>query len=377
VAKVPSSDLVRIDLEVIGMTRRSGGLVASLAGVAAVVGASSAVPPAGAGVAPVAPRGCSTYFVASVSRGPDAGSDHPGVLSLRLDSRGRIAGGSFASLGGGRTAVRASVTGRAIRLRIETRAGTLVGTGRIDGSLRHCVGRMTGQLAGPGHGDRGSWLATSGRTIALPNGSVLITAAESANHPNPQVVYKANDISSPVTVFAGALNTPGNIDGQRLAARMNRPSGLAYDATRSVVYIADVSNGSIRSLNINTNQVATTLRLSDFLTAAHALGYTGVSGWEPQGVALSPGGGGAILVTDARNYAVWKYNPATAQLRLFAGLPGAAGHADGSDTSVRFSGPQQIVVSSDGIVAVAEPTANRVRLREPSGNGSWSTIGTS
>jgi len=32
-------------------------------------------------------------------------------------------------------------------------------------------------------------------------------------------------------------------------------------------------------------------------------------------------------------------------------------------------------VSSDGLVAIAEPTANRVRLREPTANGSWSTVG--
>jgi DNA-binding beta-propeller fold protein YncE len=358
------------------MTLRTQIAAAGMAGAVALAGIGSAAPSAGAGAVSALPRTCSTYFVASVTHGPDAGSDHRGVLSLRLDRSGSLTGGSFAAFAGGRVAVTASVHGGAIRMTIPTRDGTLVGTGRVDGSLGQCVGRMTGRLAGPGRRDRGSWLATSGQTLTLPNGSVLITAGESANHPNPQVVYRSTSISAPLTVFAGALNTPGNIDGQRLAARMNRPSGLAYDAARSVVYIADVSNGSIRSLNMSTNQVATALRSSDFLAAAHAAGYPGVTGWEPQGVALSPGGGGAILVTDARNFAIWKYNPATAQLRLFAGLPGASGHADGSDTAVRFSAPQQIAVSSDGLVAVAEPTANRVRLRDPSGNGSWSTIGT-
>jgi hypothetical protein len=361
------------------MTRRTRigrlGVAAGLTSVVALVGVGPASAPARSQVARSGGSTCTAYFVASVLRGPDAGVDRGGLLSVGLDRRGRVTRASFTSLGGRRVGVVLGTSGHEIRLTIATPRGSVVGGGRVDGSLARCVGRMTGQLTGPRRGDTGSWLATTGQTLQLPNGSILATASETANHPNPQVVYRATDLNSPLTVFAGGLNTPGNIDGQRLAARMNRPAGLAYDASRSVVYIADVSNGSIRSLNMGTNQVATTLRLADFVAAAHALGYGGVSGWEPQGVTMSPGGGGAILITDARNYAVWKYNSMTTQLRLFAGLPGASGHADGSDTAVRFTAPQQITVSSDGLVAVAEPTANRVRLREPTANGSWSTIG--
>ena len=64
----------------------------------------------------------------------------------------------------------------------------------------------------------------------------------------------------------------------------------------------------------------------------------------------------------------------TLQVKLYAGNPGVAGNADGSDTAVRFTTPDQINVSSDGLEAVAEPTTQRVRLRDP-GTGHWSTIG--
>ncbi|MEA2302050.1 MAG: hypothetical protein QOE44_2585 [Solirubrobacteraceae bacterium] len=332
----------------------------------------------GAGASPAAPAAggstCSTYFVASVLRGPRAGKDYAGILTLGLDRRGRLVRGSFVSLQGRRVSVKSAVRGGAISLTLATRDGSLIGTGTVEGSLRHCVGRMRGALRGPGRLDRGSWLATTGQTLDLPGGVRLFTSAETSNQPNPQVIFRTDGVS-PATVFAGGLNTPGNLDGPRRSARMNRPSGLAYDAARSLVYVADVSNASIRRLDMSTGQVTTTLRASDVVAGAHAAGYGGVTGWEPQGVAVAAGGGGALLIADVRNFVIWRYNPTTLALKLFAGLPGSSGRADGSDTGVRFTAPQQITVdASNGLVVVSEPASQRVRLRDP-GNGTWSTIG--
>ena len=319
----------------------------------------------------VATRSCSTSFVASVLHGPRKGTDYRGVLTLRSDWQGRLRGGSFRSQRGGRVAVTGSSHGRAIRFSLRTRDGMLRGTGAVKGSLRYCAGRLVGQLKGPGRGNRGGWLATTGQTVTLPGDVQLFTSAETANTANPQVVFRAQGISSPTTVFAGGLNVAGNIDGQRLAARMNRPSGLGYDASRSLVYIADVSNAAIRRLDMTTNQVTTLLTQSAAVAAARALGYTTVTGWEPQGVAVS---GSAVLIADVRNFVVWKYSPNMAKFTLYAGMPGSSGNNDGLDAAVRFSAPQQIVAQANGLVVVAEPTRNRIRMREPS-SGRWSTLG--
>lgn len=229
---------------------------------------------------------------------------------------------------------------RAISFSLRTPAGMLHGTGAVQGSLRYCAGRMLSKLKGPGRSNRGGWLATTGQTIKLPGDVTLFTGAETANTANPQVVYKVQGLNGPAGVLAGGLNIAGNVDGARLAARMNRPSGLGYDESRSLVYVADVSNASIRRLDMTTNQVTTLLTQSAAVAAARALGYTSVTGWEPQGVAVS---GSALLI-------------------------------DGLDTAVRFSAPQQIVAQANGLVFVAEPTKNRIRMREPS-SGRWSTLG--
>jgi hypothetical protein len=324
----------------------AGLVVATGALLSATASVGGAVP----AVASAASRStCTTYFVASVLHGPDRGTDYRGVLTMKVDASGRPRQGSFVSFAGPRVRVSARTRHHTISLAIPLRHGTLAGTGRVDGSLRYCAGRMLGRLKGPGRHDRGSWLATTGQSINIGGDVILSTASETPNHPNPQVVYRINGLSGPLTVFAGGLNAAGNVDGQRLAARMNRPSGLGYDSARSVVYVADVSNSSIRRLDMSSNQETTTLRQSDVVAAAHAAGYSAVSGWEPHGVVVV--GGGALLISDVRNYVIWRYNPMTLQVKLYAGNPGVAGNADGSDTAVRFRAPDQVMVSSDGLRA--------------------------
>ncbi len=57
-----------------------------------------------------------------------------------------------------------------------------------------------------------------------------------------------------------------------------------------------MSNASIRLLDMSAGQVTTTPGQSQLGAAAHAAGYAGVTGWEPQGGAVVAGGSGAILV---------------------------------------------------------------------------------
>jgi flagellar basal body rod protein FlgC len=72
-----------------------------------------------------------------------------------------------------------------------------------------------------------------------------------------------------------------------------------------------------------------------------------------------------------RKQVILESTAATQFRQLLAGRPGTPGNADGSDTAVRFTGPQQIMVSSTGLISVADVISQRVRFRD---NGTWSTL---
>lgn len=63
---------------------------------------------------------------------------------------------------------------------------------------------------------------------------------------------------------------PGYVDGQSLEAAFHDPQGLTLDIDRNVLYVADVANHAVRSIDLETNEVST-------------LAGTGQLGWPPLG----------------------------------------------------------------------------------------------
>jgi hypothetical protein len=353
---------------------RSWGVSLGRAAVAGAVGVALALGPAAGLLGLTTPSlakkkvrsTCSMYFVASVRKGPRAGTDYEGVLALKLDRRGRFRRGSFRPLRGGRVKVKGSSRGRAIAFSFPTRRGKLRGTGTVNGRLGLCLGIMEGGLRGPGRRNRGDWLAASQQSIQLSGGALLLSA------PASHVIYRKPDFFGAATVFVGALNTAGNIDGQRLSARLNMPSGMDQDAVRSLIYVADVGNASIRRLNQSTGQVTTLLRSGDAAAAALAAGFGGVTGWEPHGVGVDTGGN--LFISDARNHVIWFYNITTLKLKLLAGRPGSPGAADGIGTAARFKGPQNVGMAPDRTIANVVDALNCV-VRQVTKTGAVATIG--
>jgi len=60
-----------------------------------------------------------------------------------------------------------------------------------------------------------------------------------------------------VDTVAGSGGVAGNVDGIGAAARFNDPMGMALDSTGTYIYIADMSNSSIRRLTLSDFTVVT------------------------------------------------------------------------------------------------------------------------
>jgi hypothetical protein len=283
------------------------------------------------------PSNCTIVFDASVRTGPAAGVDFAGELTLRVDQGGRVSNGTLVTLQGEELRVHARSHDRAIDLRFDTSEGVVRGTGRIDGDTQRCLISMGGSFTGPGKDNAGSWSAASSQSITLASGAVLESS------PTADVLYRRPSQLQPATVYAGVLNTPGNTDGLRTSALFNQPAGIDQDATRQLIWVADVGNAEIRQINQTSGQVTTILRASNAISAATTAGYT-ISGWSPQGVGVDSAGN--LFIADNRNYVMWYYNISNGRLRLLAGKPGIAAEVDGTGTAARFLNPTIVAMNA-------------------------------
>lgn len=106
-----------------------------------------------------------------------------------------------------------------------------------------------------------------------------------------------------ITLHAGALDSPGFADGALAAARFQDPTGLAFDAPRDLLYVADTGNHVVRVIDPAAGTVATLVgtphergNVADGFTAAQALLDA------PEGVAVSAAGD--LYVADTGNHRV-------------------------------------------------------------------------
>jgi len=155
-----------------------------------------------------------------------------------------------------------------------------------------------------------------------------------------------------VTSLAGT-STAGYADGTGTAARFSAPQGIAVDSSGNI-YVADTGNNRIRK--VTPTGVVTTLAGTS--TAGYANGTGTAARFNlPQGIAVDNNGN--IYVADTGNNRIRKITPAGVVTSLAGTL--AAGYANGTGTTARFSAPQGIAVDSNGNVYVADTGNNRIR----------------
>jgi streptogramin lyase len=166
-----------------------------------------------------------------------------------------------------------------------------------------------------------------------------------------------------VTTIAGNLaGIGGNADGTNFQAQFDHPYGITIGAS-STLYVADTFNNTIRQLAlVGTNRVVTTIA-----------GQTNVSG-SADGTNTSTlfnfpsdveaDATGRLFVTDFANNTVRMLFPSSTNWvsTTLAGLAGAIGAADGSNSVARFYHPRSLALDAAGRIYVTDNGNNTVRI---------------
>ncbi|MBI3039348.1 hypothetical protein HYY75_09935 [bacterium] len=216
---------------------------------------------------------------------------------------------------------------------------------------------VAGTVGSPGSTDDGAGGGTAKFSypfsLGVDSARSLVFVADRNNH----TIRKIN--AGIVSTVAGSGGVSGSADGTGSAARFYFPSGLAV-ASSGNVYVADTSNHTIRKLTFDAVGVATVTTIA---------GIPGISGsgdgigaesqfYQPSGVAVDNSGN--VYVADTSNNTIRKISAAGVVTTL-AGLAGNAGSANGTGTAARFNNPLGIAVDGSGNVFVGDNYNHTVR----------------
>lgn len=177
--------------------------------------------------------------------------------------------------------------------------------------------------------------------------------ADEYNH----VIRKIVLASGEVTTFVGQKGTHGPIDGIGAAAQFYYPDGLALDG-RGNLFVADQFNDSVRKIVLASGEVSTIAGLNGATGIADGVG-TSARLNRPTGLAYD--GIGNLYVADERSHTIRKVELETQAVTTLAGTKGATGSVDGTGTSAQFFYPMCLAMDDNGNLYVADKSNQLIR----------------
>lgn len=210
--------------------------------------------------------------------------------------------------------------------------------------------------------------------VVADDGTVYV--ADTLNHVIRQIdpqgkVSTLNALSERyIEVFPGDAVLAGDYaDGPLHQAKFNEPSGLALDHLGNL-YVSDTGNQVIRYIDLANHTVSTVAGTAPQYegTADSPLYATGgfsdghateeASFHSPKGIALTEEGG--LIIADSLNHAI-RYFIADQVITIAGSSGGEHGSQDGINGFNRLNAPQDVHVTADGSLIIADTYNNKLR----------------
>ena len=167
-----------------------------------------------------------------------------------------------------------------------------------------------------------------------------------------------------INTFAGMGGTPGAFAGDggpATAASLNRPSGVAVDASGNI-YISDTRNNVIREVVSGTINTVAGNNTAGFGFSGDGAAATAAQLYNPAGITVD--GSGNIYIADSRNNVVRLVTVSTGNINTFAGNytlgAGYTGNG-GLATAAQLNAPYDVKLDAAGNVYISDRGNSVVR----------------
>lgn len=181
-----------------------------------------------------------------------------------------------------------------------------------------------------------------------------VYVADTRNHAVRRIVVS----TGVVTTVAGLAGTSGNVDATGSAARFNLPQAVAVDAAGSL-YVTDIYNLTVRKIVAATGAVTTLAGKA--LTPGSVDGVGTAAQFQYMGGIALDGTANLYVSEVSGGGSIRKVDATTAAVTTFAGLPSAAGGADGTGMAAQFRGPSGMTTDGQGNLFVADKDNSTIR----------------
>ncbi len=218
------------------------------------------------------------------------------------------------------------------------------------------ISTVSGDGVGNYSGDGG---AATNAQLSFPTG-VVVDGPGNLYIADTHQVRKVSGATGIITTIAGSGAASYSGDGSQASiAQLAFPSSVALDRSGNL-YIADLSNQSIRKLAMATGIITTAV-------GNGAFGYSGDGGpatsaqlGDPGSVAVD--GSGNLFIADTYNCRIRMVAAASGVITTVAG-DGARGYSgdDGPATSAQLSDPSSVTLDGSGNLFIADASNDRIR----------------
>ncbi len=220
-------------------------------------------------------------------------------------------------------------------------------------------------LAGTGASGNADGAAASA-TFNTPSAVTATADALYIAEPSSHTIRRYSFASGQVATIAGSAGNSGNTDGTGTDARFNFPVSLTTDGTD--LYVGESSGNTIRKINPATGAVTTIAGQSGVSGSADGTGTAATFG-SPFSMTINNRN---LYIVDLTNHSIRRMNLDTSLVSTFAGQSGTSGFADGVGTAAMFNSPRDIL--SDGTYLWLTDSSNQVIRRITIADGQVATI---